>query len=75
MLLDCLVQTLFVAGVTEVSQRAPSKGARSIPYRNMSTTYKNVAGYNSLQWILLYPWASQQLSHFWIPKEPDELRD
>ena len=36
---------------------------------------RNVAGYNSLQWILLYPWASQQLSHFWIPKEPDELRD
>ena len=35
----------------------------------------NVAGYITLQWILLWPWARQQLNHFWIPKEPDELRD
>ena len=35
----------------------------------------NVAGYITLQWILLWPWASQQLSHFWISKEPDELCD
>ena len=34
-----------------------------------------VAGINSLQWFLLCTWASQQLSHFWISKEPDELRD
>ena len=25
--------------------------------------------------LLLCPWASQQVSHFWIPKEPDYLRD
>ena len=41
----------------------------------MSATYEYVAGNNSLQWLLLYPWASQQLSHFWISKEPDELHD
>ena len=35
----------------------------------------SVARINSLQWYLLYPWARQQLNHFWIPKEPDELCD
>ena len=68
-----LTLPLFVAGATEVSRRAPSMGARSIPYRNMSTTYEKVAGNNSLQWILMCPWARKQLSHFRIPKEPDKL--
>ena len=34
----------------------------------------NVAGIYSLQ-CLFCPWARQQLNHFWISKEPDELRD
>ena len=42
---------------------------------NVSAAYENVASLHSLQWVLLCPWTSQQLSHFWIPKEPDELRD
>ena len=43
---------------------------------NMSATYDGKCSRNQfLQWFLLWPRTSQQLSHFWIPKEPDELRD
>ena len=50
---------------------------RSVPYPYMKviTTYNYVAGLQSLQWLLLCPWASQQVSYFWILKEPDLLRD
>ena len=54
----------------------PNKEARSIPFKTCQLHMMvNVTGINSLQWLLLCPWASQQLSHIWIPKEPDELRD
>ena len=52
--------------------RTRELGQSPIEYVNY---IQDVAGNNSLQWILLRPWASQQLSHFWISKEPDELRD
>merc|ERR1712008_614724 len=46
---------------------------RSIPYPYMkvTATYNYVARLQSLQWMLLCPRASQQVSHFRIPKEPD----
>ena len=46
---------------------------RSIPYPYMKVipTYNYVAGLQSLQWLLLCPRASQQVSHFWVLKETD----
>ena len=40
---------------------------RSIPYPYMKviTTYNYVAGLQSLQWLLLFPWTSQHLIHCW----------
>ena len=37
----------------------------------MLATYDYVPSNNSLQWLLLCTRACQQLSHFWISKEPD----
>ena len=36
---------------------------------------ENEASLYCLQWLLLCLWASQQLDHFWIRKEPDQCCD
>ena len=41
------------------------------PYMKVTATYNYVASLQLLQWLLLCPRASQQVSHFQIPKEPD----
>ena len=41
----------------------------------MITSYKKETSLQKLLWLLLSPWVSQQLRHFWIPKEPDQLSD
>ena len=82
LLILMLLVSLFVClFVTEVTQFCVSTG--SFQDGSLVNTLQmcqlhmmeNIAGINSLQWYLLWPWDIQQLIHFWIPKEPDELRD
>mgnify|MGYP007022694313 CR=1 FL=1 len=47
---------------------AQTHNAEPIPYPYMKATTTYIM---LLQWLLVYPWASQQVSHFRIPEEPD----
>ena len=51
------------------SHSYPQCQAHPIPESDNYIYY--VEGLQSLQWLLIYPWASQQVSHFRIPEEPD----
>ena len=49
----------------------PQCQAHPIPLYESDNYIYYVEGLQSLQWLLICPWASQQVSHFRIPKEPD----
>ena len=57
------------AGAQSHSQ--PQRQAHPIPLYESDSYIYYVEGLQSLQWSLFCPWASQQVSHFRIPKEPD----
>ena len=46
----------------------PQCQAHPIPLYESNNYIYYVEGLQSLQWLLIYPWASQQVSHFRIPK-------
>ena len=48
----------------------PQCRAHPTPLLKANNYIYYVEGLQSLQWLLIYPWASQQVSHFWIPEEP-----
>ena len=47
----------------------PQCQAHPIPLLKANNYIYYVEGLQSLQWLLIYPWASQQVSHFRIPEE------
>jgi hypothetical protein len=53
------------------SHSNPQCHAHPIPLHESDNYIYYVEGLQSLQWLLLCPWASQQVSHFRIPKERD----
>ena len=59
------IMTLLCHHTTPRAQSHPTHNVKSIPYPYMKviTTYIYVASFLSLQWLLLYPWANQQLIH------------
>ena len=53
------------------SHSHPQSQAHPIPLYESNNYIYSVESLQSLQWLLICPWASQQVSHFRIPKEPD----
>ena len=53
------------------SNSNPQRQAHPIPLYESNNYIYYVESLQSLQWLLIYPWDSQQVSHFRIPEEPD----
>ena len=54
------------------SHSYPQCQAHPIPLYESNNYIYYVGGLQSLQWLLLCLWASQQVSHFRIPKEAEK---
>ena len=51
------------------SHSHPQRQVHPIPLYESDNYIYYVEGLQSLQWLLFFPQACQQVSYFWIPKE------